>query len=92
MFTALAIGALASLLGALPWISRPTKGMLDSYSQALHSMILRFGATVTSGLILIAQGDFHTASLLIWLVIVYLLLLPVDTVFAIRSTQSEGYR
>jgi hypothetical protein len=89
MWMALAIDVVASSLAGLPITFarvHPRKEQLISVS--LGSMALRMALVVLLALALVLAGTVHEKAFLLWVAIGYLVLLPIDTHYALRHSKS----
>lgn len=89
MWMALAIDVVASSLAGLPITFarvHPRKEQLISVS--LGSMALRMALVVLLALAFVLAGKVHEKAFLLWVAIGYLVLLPIDTHYALRHSKS----
>lgn len=86
MIAGCVVGVLASLLGGLPVLwGRPDPTPAERLNRMLFGLALRFGAALGLGLAAALSGWFERGPLLLWVGISYLVLLPVDTRFAVKG-------
>ncbi|MCH9650709.1 MAG: hypothetical protein K0U98_20935 [Deltaproteobacteria bacterium] len=75
---------LASVIGALPVLLASAKTQRPIVV-AFGAMALRLAVIVGLGLVLLLSGGFPRGPLLMWIGISYVVLLPLDTRFVMRS-------
>jgi hypothetical protein len=89
MWMALALDVVASSLAGLPITFariHPHKDQLVAVS--MGSMALRMAATVLLALAVVLAGEVDEKPFLLWVAIGYLLLLPIDTLYALTHSKS----
>lgn len=89
MWMALALDAVASSIAGLPVTFarvHPRKEQLIAVS--LGSMALRMALVVLLALAVVLAGEVHEKAFLLWVAIGYLVLLPVDTLYALQHSKS----
>jgi hypothetical protein len=85
MVAGCAIGAVASVVGALAVLRGRRPGSAGPLQGMLSSMALRFATTLVLGLSLGLSGWFETRPLLIWIALGYVAQLALDTWYATRG-------
>lgn len=92
------ISLFASAMGAVPVVLARQQSGTDSQAAArrttsvMMSMVLRFFVVLIMGVAAALSGLFATAPLLVWLAISYVVLLGVDTAFALRALNGSNAR
>ena len=90
------ISLIASAMGAVPVVLARRQMGTDSQAAGrrvtavMMSMAVRFFAVLIMGVAAALSGMFVTAPLLVWLGISYVVLLTVDTVFALRALNGSN--
>lgn len=84
------VSAVSSVVGALPIVLGCGRSPQDSLRCTLLAMGLRAGVAVVLALAAGLSGWFAWAPLLIWVAISYIVLLAVDTVFAVRMQAARN--
>ncbi len=82
MLAGCAIGAVSSMVGAIPVALAAARG-IKSATAPLAAMALRFAAALALVLPAALSGWFATVPLLVWVAISYMVLLAVDTRYAL---------
>lgn len=89
MWMALALDVIASSLAGLPvTLARVHPRKEQVIAVTLGSLALRMALVVLLALAVVLAGEVHEKAFLLWVAIGYLALLPVDTLHALRHTQS----
>ena len=83
LFAGCVIGVLASALGGVPIALSQGKPPAERLSSVLFAMLVRLAAAVALGSIAALSGRFPQNPLLLWIVISYVVLLIVDTLYAV---------
>lgn len=87
MLLACAIAFLGSLVGAIPLLKNTSPDPAGA-SRFLAAMLLRLGAVSLGALAVTLIGPVRLEPFLLWLAAGYLVLLVVDTAFALRAFRS----
>jgi hypothetical protein len=86
MWAGCAVGAVASLVGLLPFVfGRGVSTPAGRFQAMLLAMAVRFGVVLVLGLVAALSGWFEHGPLLLWIAISYVALLAVETRFALRG-------
>ena len=88
MFAGCGVSLVGSLLGAIPFTWARRDSARDVSQAILLSTALRFLAVILLAVSLALSGWFQRVPLLVWVAISYLVLLMVDTGFAVRVSGS----
>lgn len=86
MWAGCAVGAVASLMGLLPFVfGRGVSSPAGRFQAMLLAMAVRFGVVLVLGLVAALSGWFERGPLLLWIAISYVALLAVETRFALKG-------
>jgi hypothetical protein len=83
MLAGCGVGVVASALGGVPVLLFSGTGGMSGGTGALAAMAVRFAAALGLGLAAALSGSFERGPLLLWLAISYMVLLTVDTRYAL---------
>jgi len=89
MFAGCGVSLLASWLGAVLIAATPSDDGRSSGQAVLGSMALRFFVVLAGALVLVFGTEIMRAPFLIWIGISYMVLLVVDTWFALRGGRAQ---
>ncbi len=92
MLAGCGVSLLGSWFGAVPMAMVVVGDKTAVATAALGAMAVRFMVVVSGALALALGTELERPSLLIWVGISYLVLLVVDTLFAVRMGQSKDAR
>lgn len=84
MWVGIAISVIASLVGALPVAAADPEDKVKFPLAVLMSTALRFLVVLTLALSLALSGLLDHRVMLVWVAISYLVLLLIDTIYAVR--------
>jgi hypothetical protein len=90
LFAGCAIGVLASALGGVPIALSQGKPPAERLSSVLFAMLVRLAAAVALGSLAALSGRFPQNPLLLWITISYVVLLVVDTRYAVVGGKGTG--
>lgn len=90
MIAGCGVSLVASWIGAIPIGLARRKGGKTPMQAILVSMMIRFGVVAGLAIAAALSGFFKPAPLLVWVGISYVVLLPVDTLYAIGSKRQES--
>jgi hypothetical protein len=89
MLVGCAVSLIASAVGAIPVALSRKAAAAPTPAARLQAMLasmgLRFGVVLALGVVAALSGGFASGPLLIWIAIGYLVLLAVDTWYAVRG-------
>ena len=87
MIWACGVVLVGSILGVVPLVVGAAEGVAPGpagVSRFLVAMLLRLGAVGAGAVVVVLFGEVDVESFLLWLAVSYLVLLIVDTAFALR--------
>jgi hypothetical protein len=79
------VGLLASLAGGVPVALGRRAGPQAAHQMMMLAMAVRFAAALALGLAAALSGAFAVRPLLVWIAILYVALLVVDTWYAVKG-------
>jgi hypothetical protein len=88
LFIGCGISLVASWIGAVPLGLMTRRPGTDQAAAVLGASVLRFFVVLGLALLAVAGGWCHRASLLIWVAASYMVLLVVDTFYAVKATRA----
>jgi hypothetical protein len=91
MLAGCGVGTVASALGGVPVLLFSGVGGASGASGVLAAMAVRFAAALGLGLAAALTGSFERGPLLLWLAISYMVLLTVDTRYALGGFGSPKH-
>lgn len=90
MFAGIAVSLAASLLGALPMVRAQLRTAPPPPFAALGSLAIRFLFALAAAAYLILNQLVSGTPFVVWLGISYLVLLPVDVLYALRCSRAAS--
>jgi hypothetical protein len=85
MLAGCAVGLLAALAGGVPVALGRRAGPAAAHQTMMLAMAVRFVAALALGLAVALSGQFAVRPLLVWIAIAYVVLLVVDTWYAVKG-------